>query len=121
MIRELRSHKVHTVKSIFTKRTPGPDGSTEFYWIFKKKTIANSHTVFKKIKEEKGILNQFISQQQHYYDAKTSQKHDKKTINKLANRFKSSQQNINKSDPAMNKKDTTSRQSGAYPRNMSQV
>ena len=86
-----------------------------------KKTIANSHTVFKKIKEEKGILNQFISQQQHYYDAKTSQKHDKKTINKLANRFKSSQQNINKSDPGMNKKDTTSRQSGTYPRNMSQV
>lgn len=91
--------------------------STEYF----KKTIANSHTLFKKIKEEKGILNQFISQQQHYCDAQTSQKHDKKTINKLANRFKSSQQNINKSDPVMNKKDTTSRQSGTYPRNMSQV
>lgn len=91
--------------------------STEYL----KKTIANSHKLFKKIEEEEGILNQFISQQQHYYDTKTSQKHDKKTINKLANRFKSSQQNTNKSDPAMNKKDTTSRQRGIYPRNMGQV
>lgn len=79
--------------------------STEY---FKKKKIANSYKLFKKIKEEEGILNQFISQQQHYYDTKTSQKHDKKTINKLANRFKSSQQNITKPDPAMNKKNTTS-------------
>ena len=54
-------------------------------------------------------------------DTRFQSKHDKKTINKLANRFKSSQQNINKSDPAMNKKNTTSRQSGIYPRNMSQV
>lgn len=76
------------------------------------KIIANLHKLFKKIKEDEGILTSSF-----WYQNQRETLQEK--YKPISLRFKSSQQNISKLNPAMNKKDITSWWSRIYHRNVS--
>lgn len=97
----LRSHKVHTAwakkKSIFTKRTPGPDGFYKDSTQITEKNNSRIHTnSLRKQRKRRGYLINSFHNNSITMIPKPARSMTKKTINKLANRFKSSQQNTNK-------------------------
>ena len=99
------------IKNLPKQKVPGPDVFTdEFHQMLKEEMIPVFYDIFQRI-EAKGIFYNLFYEAQHYPDYKARQRHYKKGKLKTYiyhdHRCKNSQQNANKLNPAMCKKDYT--------------